>query len=213
MLYKSSDLNIKDVDTRKGIVTGYFASFNTQDSDGDVIRPGAFVRSIQENGPNSLQPRILHLMDHDLKKRVGKLLVLKEDGRGLYYESQIGKHALGQDFLKMAESGLITEHSIGYIVPKDKEKYNTYLKANEIFEVNLKEGSSLQAWGANPDTPLLGIKSDQQLIDTMDVLTRALKTGNYTDETYRQLEARSKTLGELIEQRHLAAVIRRYLSV
>ena len=213
MLYKSSDLNIKDVDTRKGIVTGYFASFNTQDSDGDVIRPGAFVRSIQENGPNSLQPRILHLMDHDLKKRVGKLLVLKEDGRGLYYESQIGKHALGQDFLKMAESGLITEHSIRYIVPKDKEKYNTYLKVNEIFEVNLKEGSSLQAWGANPDTPLLGIKSDQQLIDTMDVLTRALKTGNYTDETYRQLEARSKTLGELIEQRHLAAVIRRYLSV
>ena len=39
---------IKDIDTKQGIVAGYFANFNTLDSDGDIIRKGAFNQSIQE---------------------------------------------------------------------------------------------------------------------------------------------------------------------
>ena len=44
-------IQIKDIDGKKGIVTGYFADFNSIDSDGDIIRPGAFSKSISEWGP------------------------------------------------------------------------------------------------------------------------------------------------------------------
>jgi hypothetical protein len=38
--YKDYQLNVKDVDEKKGIVTGYFSNFNSIDSDGDIIRRG-----------------------------------------------------------------------------------------------------------------------------------------------------------------------------
>src|SRR6188768_857486 len=118
--YKSvpGSLEFKDIDGKKGIVTGYFSSFDTKDAENDIIRKGAFVKSIQETGPKSNQPRIRHLYNHDPFKPLGVLTELKEDNQGLYYESKIGSHSLGQEFLKMAESGLITEHSIGYRATK-----------------------------------------------------------------------------------------------
>ena len=52
---------IKDVDVQTGIVTGYFSVFGNLDSDGDIVLPGAFKKTIKENGPDSSKPRILHL--------------------------------------------------------------------------------------------------------------------------------------------------------
>jgi len=74
--YKSFGQSIKDVDAKKGIVTGYFSAFNIKDSDGDIIRPGAFKRSIDEWFPKG---RIKHLMNHDPSKPLGMLQILKED--------------------------------------------------------------------------------------------------------------------------------------
>ncbi|HEY4613744.1 MAG TPA: hypothetical protein VII11_12230, partial [Bacteroidota bacterium] len=42
---------LKDVDQKKGIVMGYAAAFNNRDHDGDIIRPGAFKRTIAARGP------------------------------------------------------------------------------------------------------------------------------------------------------------------
>ena len=67
---------IKDVDVKKGIVTGYFANFNTLDSDGDIIREGAFKQSIQEWYPKG---RVKHLLNHQVDKPLGKIISLKED--------------------------------------------------------------------------------------------------------------------------------------
>jgi len=57
--YKTDSISatIKDVDGKQGIVSGYFNSFNNVDSDGDIIRPGAFTKTIAENGPASARPR------------------------------------------------------------------------------------------------------------------------------------------------------------
>lgn len=152
---------ITDADRKLGIVTGYFSHFNNVDGDGDIIRPGAFKKSIKENGPDSSLPRIKHLLNHNSSQPLGVLQSLKEDKTGLLYESQVGTHALGQDFIKMIESGLITEHSIGFQIMKRNQlqSYEQYIKNPdagwyEITEVKLYEGSSLTAWGANPLTPL-----------------------------------------------------------
>ena len=193
-------LSFKDADTKKGIVTGYFASFNNIDSDGDVIVPGAFAKSIKETGPQSMQPRIKHLMNHDSGKPLGVILSLSEDEKGLCYESQIGTHSLGQDFIKMVDSGLITEHSIGYrTIQSDLGKGDD--SANYLKEVQLWEGSSLTAWGANSLTPITGMKSEfkiDDIIERQKQIEKFCRSTSATDETIELLLIHSKQLSQII---------------
>lgn len=199
-------LQIKDVDGKKGIVTGYFSDFNSIDSDGDIIKPGAFQKSISQNGPQSGKPRIKHLLNHDSSKPLGVLEVLKEDTKGLYYESRLGTHSLGVDFIKMVDSGLITEHSIGFQTIKYNQlkPWNEWKQgeaARELTELKLYEGSSLTAWGANMNTPLTGLKSEQKvrkINDRIDVLIKALRDGSFTDETFDLLEIELKQMQQAI---------------
>lgn len=195
-------LQIKDVDGKKGIVTGYFSDFNSIDSDGDIIKPGAFQKSISQNGPQSGKPRIKHLLNHDSSKPLGVLEVLKEDNKGLYYESRLGTHSLGVDFIKMVDSGLITEHSIGFQTIKYNQlkPWNEWKQgeaARELTELKLYEGSSLTAWGANMNTPLTGLKTEQKvkkINDRIDVLIKALRDGTFSDETFDLLEIELKQM-------------------
>lgn len=211
--YKSQflDATVKDVDGRKGIVTGYLNAFNNVDSDGDIIRPGAFTKTISENGPGSAKPRIKHLMNHDINMVPGVFQELKEDSRGLYYESKAGTHTLGQDFIKMVESGIITEHSIGFRTVKRNQlqDYEGYQKNPsggwfEITEVKLWEGSSLTAWGANANTPITGMKGlsiDQQLekmLDRSNALEKFCRNSTASDETIELLLIEQKQLTQLI---------------
>jgi HK97 family phage prohead protease len=192
----NSGASFKDADVSKGIVTGYFASFGNKDSDGDIIVKGAFEKSIHENGPQSLKPRIKHLLNHDVTKPLGKLLLLQEDAKGLYYESQVGTHSLGKDFVKMVESGLITEHSIGFKAMKEDKKSD----ANYMIEIKLWEGSGLTAWGANSETPMTGMKSLEKAhaaSNRIEMITKALRDGTYTDETFDLLEIELKQLQQL----------------
>ena len=206
-LYKDSNttgLAIKDVDGKKGIVTGYFSAFNNVDSDGDIIRKGAFTKTIQENGPKSAKPRIKHLMNHDTSMPLGLLTDLKEDDYGLAYESKVGSHTLGQDYIKMIESGLITEHSIGFktIKRNQLQDYEGYMKNPakgwfELTELKLWEGSSLTAWGANMNTPLTGMKSEQKVEAVnkrIDLLCKAIRSGTFSDETFDLLEIELRQL-------------------
>lgn len=196
--YKNLSLEIKDVDKKEGIVSGYFSAFGMIDSDGDIIRPGSFVKSIQENGPDSAKPRIKHLMNHDPSKPLGVLKELKEDQYGLFYTSKVGTHALGQDFIKMVESDLVKEHSIGFRTIKESK--NTKENYNEITEVKLYEGSSLTGWGANEHTPLLGMKSD---VDTLNERIKAfekfIRNTDATDETIEFCLLEIKQLAALVE--------------
>jgi HK97 family phage prohead protease len=198
----SSPLVFKDIDGRKGIVTGYFANFNSLDSDGDVIKPGAFSRTINATGPQSAKPRIKHLMNHDISQPLGVLLTLKEDEAGLYYESKLGTHALGMDFIKMAESGLITEHSIGYQTKKFNQvtSWEDYKEGDirrELTEVKLWEGSSLTAWGANQNTPLTGLKNEieiNKLINKAEAIEKFCRDTKATDEIIEMLLLYNKQL-------------------
>lgn len=174
---------------KAGVVTGYLSAFGNIDSDGDMIMPGAFLKTIDEWGPNGRR-RIKHFLDHDNTKTVGVFTVLKEDDYGLYYESKAGDWSLGSDFLKMVEAGAITEHSIGFKTIK-QEKAEGHTK---IQEIKLYEGSSLQGWGANEYTPIVGVKSAEAIEKLFSTLERELKNGTYTDETMLRIESYLKSL-------------------
>lgn len=190
--YKSLNQSIKDVDVKKGIVTGYFSAFNVKDSDGDIIRPGAFKRSLEDWFPKG---RIKHLMNHDPSKPLGVLQVLKEDQYGLYYESKVGSHNLGQDFLKMVESDLVREHSIGFSVIREQKGQ----EGNEMFDLKLYEGSSLTAWGANEFTPLLGMKSTKDIKDRIKTFEKFVRNSNATDDAIEMCLLEIKQLYQVVE--------------
>ncbi|HEU4903170.1 MAG TPA: HK97 family phage prohead protease [Flavisolibacter sp.] len=195
--YKNISFELKDLDTKEGIVKGYFSAFNVKDSDGDIILPGAFTKSIKERGPQSQRPRIKWLIDHDTTQVPGVIKELSEDSYGLAYVGKVGTHNLGQDFLKMVESGIITEHSIGFKTIEEKKRDN----ANYMHVLHLMEGSSLKTWGANEYTPITGIKSEiepEKLAVRIKRLEKFVKNTDATDECIESLIIEIKQLSQLL---------------
>lgn len=201
--------SIKDVDGKKGIITGYFAHFNSLDSDGDVIIPGAFNKTIAERGPLSTQPRVKHLRNHLVYEPVGTITALKEDTKGLYYESIPGTHFIGQDTVKMIESGLVTEHSFGFeVVKKETIKEGNGLlqegRERKLMELKLWEGSVLSGWGANERTGAAMMKSmgkqayTKMLSDRATALEKFCRNTTATEETIEMLLLESKQLTQII---------------
>jgi HK97 family phage prohead protease len=193
---KTSTVAFKDIDTKKGIVVGYFSCFNSKDSDGDIILPGAYTKSITERGPKSAKPRIKHLLDHNKTKAVAVIQDLEEDAIGLKYESKAGRHKDGQDWLLMCEDGIITEHSVGFETIKEDKKSD----ANYMSELLLWEGSSLQSWGANSSTPIVGIKSlkIEELNSRFELIEKCIRNGKYSDEVFPQLDKELKAIKHLL---------------
>tara|TARA_R110000751_G_scaffold68819_3_gene139970 strand:- start:883 stop:1692 length:810 start_codon:yes stop_codon:yes gene_type:complete len=213
----AGSLVIKDVDTKSGIVAGYFSATGNIDADGDLIEKGAFSKSIQERGANTTGNRkISHLAFHDVRRPVGNIEVLKEDDKGLYFESKMGSHTDGQDALKMYDSGIIREHSIGFQYIADKTKWIELEESKsadipmtaqgkdfiesmagyyQISEVKLWEGSFV-TFGANSETPSFGvIKSLSQkktmlaeINERMNLIRKEICSGTYSDGVFSMLD-------------------------
>lgn len=175
---------IKDVDMGSRTVTGYFSKFLNKDSDGDIMMPGCFSKSIQEWGPSGIQ-KIRHLAFHDSHKALSRPHVLREDSFGLYFESTISETSYGKDVLILYRDGVINEHSIGFRPIKSRDNNG----AQEFNEVQLWEGSTV-TWGANGETPFMGMKSitKEYVASQIDRMQKALKLAGLTDDTYIELE-------------------------
>jgi HK97 family phage prohead protease len=181
--HKSGAYEIKDISLEKREVLVYVSTFDTEDSDGDIIRKGAYTKTLSEN-----MNRIKHLYNH--YDTCGVIKSLVEDNVGLLMHSKIGSHTLGNDVLAMYQDGIITEHSIGYNTVKSTRLALNGKDVNEITEIRLWEGSSLDKWGANEFTPVIGVsdKAVKQYAETLSKLTKALRSGSYSDDTMKSFE-------------------------
>lgn len=183
-LSRSLALQLKDFDPTGRTVQFYGSAFGNEDSDGDILMPRAFLKSIQENGPGSVQPRIKHLLQHSPYSIIGKFTELVEDSKGLLCTSQIADTQEGNDVLALYALDLY-EHSIGYNTVKSEiDNTDPENPVRRLLEVKLWEVSSV-TWGANADTPLVGIKSQQagfeRVADRKAKLTHALRHGHISD--------------------------------
>ena len=127
-----------------------------------------------ENGPDSGNPRIFHLYQHDITQLLGRPSKLVEDEKGLYFETTIANTSLGNDVLALYKEGVINEHSIGFQTIKSANR-GSY---NEIQEVKLFEYSTV-TFGANANTPFLGFKSQfenqESITSQFDKVSKMLK--------------------------------------
>lgn len=206
--YKPLQLQVKDIDGKKGIVTFYAAAFGNngseKDSDGDVITKGAFSKTLKEQAG-----RIKHCKNHDTYQVPGVLQEIKEDSYGLLCISKLAQRnsgemtTLAKDTLIEYESGVITEHSIGFRAIK--EAIDEQEKCNFITEVKLWEVSSLTAWGANKNTPVVGIKSQSDILEQLKAIDKVLRTSSISDEGAKKLLKYSRRILKSLKSKEAAA--------
>jgi len=183
IIFKQSPMGeIIDADEKAGIVKGYASVFNNVDSDNDIIKSGAYKKTIAENGR-----RVKYLYQHDMDKPIGKMVNLEEDDKGLVFEAEIAKTQLGMDVIELIKAGVITENSVG-ILPIQKEMVNG---RREINEVKLYEVSAVTLV-ANDQAMILDVKGNvdpNKVIKRYDNIARLIRKGNISDELGFALES------------------------
>ena len=81
-IYKAAPLGdvVYDIDEKNNLVKGYGSFFDNKDSDQDIIRKGAYNKTIKENGS-----RVKYLYQHDMMQPIGKMKagVITENSVGI----------------------------------------------------------------------------------------------------------------------------------
>lgn len=90
---------------------GYAAIFDRPDRGGDVVRAGAFERSLRR-GVGSVPL----LWQHDRGRPVGRVEYLKEDGRGLRVIARLSDGRAGRAAAALLREGRVAGLSFGYKV-------------------------------------------------------------------------------------------------
>lgn len=130
---------------------GLAAIFDEETTIGDfteVVRPGAFTRSLAAGGD------ILALVDHDparllARTRTGSLM-LSETKRGLAFSLQVPNTQDGNDALALAERGDLGGMSFGFRIPAGGEVWEG--RSRQLVDVDLMEISVVSAWPAYAGT-------------------------------------------------------------
>ncbi len=181
--FKSFESQIKDVDEQGRVLVAANAIGNV-DSDKDRSMDGSFNKTLKENFN-----RVKWFLNHDTTLLLGVPIEGKQKSAYLEILGQLNmKKQLSrdvyEDYKLYAEYGRTLEHSVGLEALKHKDNSGV----REVFEWKLWEYSTLTSWGANEDTPLLGIKSLQDHADQIDWLELKLKKGNFSDEKFKEIE-------------------------
>ena len=183
-IYKAAPIGdqVIDYDEKNGIVKGYGSYFDNKDSDMDIIRKGAYQKTIKENGE-----RVKYLYQHDMMQPIGKMKELFEDDKGLVFVAEIPKTQLGNDVMELMKAGVITENSVG-IMPIVKENKGDY---RELREVKLYEISAVTL-AANDQAKILdvkGLKNIDQVYKRYDNICKLLRKGNISNDMGYALES------------------------
>jgi hypothetical protein len=117
---------------------GYAAVFGRVDRGGDVVRAGAFARSLKR-----CAAAVPLLWQHEPGKPIGRIEYLKEDKRGLRVIGRLSTTAAGREAAALLKDGALSGLSFGYRV-RDAEATiiegggeGRALKDVELVEVSL----------------------------------------------------------------------------
>jgi HK97 family phage prohead protease len=197
---------IKDIDSENRSVAIYLSKFDVIDSDFDMIKRGAFTKSIREHGVDSPSNRkIAFLRHHDWMQQIGKFTQLEEDNIGLFAVGYLGNSTAGNDAWNDYNDGIIREHSIGFRYISDKIKFieDSSLENGGFYQINelqLWEGSAV-TFGANDQTNVVEImKSEQKhehiqrINERIETITKSLVNGKGSDDRLFEMEMQLKRL-------------------
>ncbi len=160
--HKTFKFSIKAVDDEQGLIEAYGSVFNNVDQGDDIVRPGAFSRTIQESKARIQvgKAKFLAVMlwNHDPNQPIGGWYDMQEDARGLLCKGRIIlTTSRGRDIYELIKAGVINEFSIGYDIYQGGANYdkagNRNLTALRLWEV------SPVTFAMNNEALLVGVKS------------------------------------------------------
>lgn len=189
MIYKDYSSKIEDLD-EKGRVLVAANGIGNEDADGDISVKGSFDETLKNDFP-----RLRWFLNHDKNILLGVPLEGHEDGTHLKMLGQLNmkkqvSRDIYEDYKLWHEHGRSLEHSVGVIPVKRNDKNKALVE-----KWQLREYSTLTSWGANSNTPMLGIKS---LEEEKDFAEYQMRKGNYSDERFRKIEQKLKDILKLL---------------
>jgi HK97 family phage prohead protease len=119
-------------------IEGYASLFGKVDQGGDIVRPGAYLASLQRLAEAGR--RVKMLWQHDPTRPIGIWDEVREDERGLYVKGRILPDiAQGREAAALVAAGAIDGLSIGYrTVQSERDgKGRRILNELDLWEVSL----------------------------------------------------------------------------
>jgi uncharacterized protein len=118
---------------RSLVIEGYASLFGVEDLAGDVVRAGAFARSLSRGGQVGM------LLAHVGGRTAGRWSVVREDGRGLFVRGLVtDETAAGSAALKLIGDGELSGLSIGFIA-RDWSPRASSNRGRDLREIELRE--------------------------------------------------------------------------
>jgi HK97 family phage prohead protease len=111
---------------------GYAAVFDRADRGGDVVRAGAFERSLKRGAG-----AVPLLWQHDPAQPVGRIEYLREDKRGLRVIARLSSGPAGRAAAALLRSGKVAGLSFGYWVRKASGAAPRTLEDVDLVEISL----------------------------------------------------------------------------
>ena len=189
MLYKHFTRQVKDLDSKEGIVVAYANYYNNEDSDGDISVPGSFKRSVNNN-----LHKIRVFKDHDRYTVLGVPIEINaDDETGLLTTTKFNMQKevsrdMFTDIQLMMEHGQEADLSVG-VIPVHRDEQDR----RKVKEWKLKEYSFLSSWGANSMATVQQIKNGKPVEEIIAIITKAYDM-DYSDSRLKEIETILKSL-------------------
>jgi len=148
---------IKANENQDGTFEGYGSVFNNTDLGNDVIKSGAFTKSLAERGNKGVKL----LYQHKSDMPIGVFDEIVEDSHGLYVKGRLAlKTQAGQEAYELLKMGALDGLSIGFRVNPKEVSYDKRKNQRIIKEVDLME-ISLVTFPMNPKATVRQIKGEE----------------------------------------------------
>lgn len=120
------------------VIEGYASLFGVEDLAGDVVRAGAFARSLARCGRRlPAGSDVGMLLQHAGGRTAGRWSAIREDGRGLFVRGLVtDETAAGKAALKLIADGAMDGLSIGFVARDWSPRAG---RGRELREIELRE--------------------------------------------------------------------------
>ena len=177
----------------KGIFTGYGSIFGNEDQGNDVMKKGAFTKSLTKR-PAS---KVKMLFQHKTDEPIGIFTDIYEDNKGLFVKGQLAMGTQkGREAYELLKMGALDGMSIGFKADPDKQGYNENKRGvRTLKEVDLME-ISLVTFPMNESALIETVKGNAKNIREWE---KILRDAGGLSRTEAKIGA--KALSESLNQR------------
>lgn len=218
MEHKSFDSQVRIESADEGVVRALVSVFDVEDSDGDIVHPGAFTKSIKwwQETKGRYPAGVWH---HDWTAPIALTKEMNETPQGLEVLAEFNLETQrGRESFSDIKKGIVSEYSFGF-EPVEAPKREGKERGRDLKEMRIFEWSPVLI-GANRSTYTVGVKRatlpagvpfeeqlDALLADANGCVTRQREINALRQQTKRGAVYSAARLQRLKEVRELLDVL------